>query len=174
MEIDTELLQNRLHSSSAVFSASGHREQTEMYISQYRVTAMCPLSLKCPQSLPTPLKLNPTFPSGSHGILTATIPLYSNSKHMEVPQIQNWRSSLVYWTILCIVMICRYSVNRLRVANFLTELNAARQSQDLGMPPAHNFGAGPSSEISYGPQVIHMTRMADFGLLDNPMYSSGR
>ena len=58
--------------------------------------------------------------------------------------------------------------------NLLTDPNAAGQSQDLGMPPAHDFGAGPSSEISYGPQVIHMTGMADFGLLDNPMYSSGR
>ena len=60
-------------------------------------------------------------------------------------------------------------MSRLRVANFLTELNATEQPQDLGMLTAH---ASHFSEISYGPEVVQTTEPAGF-LLENTLYSNG-
>ena len=63
-------------------------------------------------------------------------------------------------------------MNRLRVANFLTELNATEQPQDLGMLTAHDLEASHFSEISYGPEVVQTTEPAGF-LLENTLYSNG-
>ena len=59
--------------------------------------------------------------------------------------------------------------------NLLTDLNAIEQSQDLNIPAARNFGAGPISDMSYGHKVrVQTTEAADFtDLLDDIMYSNG-
>ena len=67
-------------------------------------------------------------------------------------------------------MVCRYLVNCQHVSNFLTELNATRQLQDLNMLAAHNFEASHFSEILYGPKVIQTTKLVGF-LLENILYS---